>query len=67
MPGDPKPNEWNRLKVQFAALICGENAREDSIEKLFDDQIRRRFGEWITRAADRKTMINWSSINRGNK
>jgi hypothetical protein len=63
MPGDPKTNEWNLLKDQFDALVCGESAREDSVEKLFDDQIRRRFGEWITRATDRKTMANWSFIN----
>jgi hypothetical protein len=55
MPGSSKINEWNSLKDQFAALVCGESAREDSIEKLFDDQIRRRFGEWITRAANSKS------------
>ncbi|MGA9526334.1 MAG: hypothetical protein WBV82_33080 [Myxococcaceae bacterium] len=66
MPGDPKTNEWNLLKDQFDALVYGESAREDSVEKLFDDQIRRRFGEWITRATDRKTTTNWSFINRDN-
>ncbi len=64
MPGDLKTNEWNLLKDQFDALVCGEGAREDSVERLFDDQIRRRFGEWITRATDRKTMTYWSFINR---
>jgi len=64
MPGDPKTNEWNLLKDQFDALVYGESACEDSIETLFDDQIRRRFGEWITCAADRKTMTNWPSISR---
>jgi hypothetical protein len=64
MPGDPKTNEWNLLKDQFDALVYGESAREDSVEKLFDDQIRRRFGEWITGATDRKTTTNWSFINR---
>jgi hypothetical protein len=58
MPGDPKINEWNLLKDQFDVLMHGESVREDSIEKLFDDQIRRRFGEWITRAANRKTRTD---------
>ena len=51
MLGDPKTNEWNLLKDQFDVLVHGEHMRGDSIEMLFDDQIRRRFGEWITRAA----------------
>ena len=58
MPGDLKTNEWNLLKDQFDALAYGESVREDSIEKLFDDQIRRRFGEWITRTAERKTRTD---------
>jgi hypothetical protein len=58
MPGDLKTNEWNSLKDQFDALIYGESVREDSIEKLFDDQIRRRFSEWITRTAERKTRTD---------
>jgi hypothetical protein len=58
MPGDLKTNEWNSLKDQFDALMYGESVREDSIEMLFDDQIRRRFGEWITRTADRKTRAD---------
>jgi hypothetical protein len=66
MSSDPKTNEWNSLKDQFDTLVYGESAREDSIEKLFDDQIRHRFGEWKTRAANRKIMSN-SSINRDNK
>jgi hypothetical protein len=44
VPGDLKTNEWNLLKDQFDALAYSESVREDSIEKLFDDQIRRRFG-----------------------
>jgi hypothetical protein len=56
MPGDLKTNEWNSLKDQFDALMYSESVREDSIEKLFDDQIRRRFGEWITQ--DRKTRTD---------
>ena len=55
MLGDPKPNEWNLLKDKFGALVHDESVHEDSIEKLLDDQIRRRFGEWISRAAEPKT------------
>lgn len=58
MPGDPKSNEWNLLKDQFDALVHDESVREDSIETFFDDQIRRRFGDWITRAAERKTRTD---------
>jgi hypothetical protein len=32
--------------------------REDSIEKLCDDQIRRRFAEWIIWAAEHKSKTN---------
>ena len=58
MPGDPKTNEWISLKDQFDALIHGESAREDSIERLFDDQVRRRFGEWITRVCRSKLVVD---------
>jgi hypothetical protein len=47
MPGNPKTNEWNLLKDHFDAQVH-ESVHEDSIEKLFDDQTRRRFGEWIS-------------------
>ena len=55
MSGDPKTNEWNLLKDQFDALMHNEIKREDSFEKFLDDQIRRRFGEWISRAVEPKT------------
>jgi hypothetical protein len=51
---DLKANEWNLLKDQFSALVSDESMRDGSIEKFFDDQIRRRFGEWIIRAAEHK-------------
>ena len=54
MLGDPKTNEWNLLKNQFDALVHNETEHEDSFEKFLDDQIRRRFGEWIARATERK-------------
>jgi len=38
--------------------VHDESVREDSIEKLLDDKIRRRFGDWITRAAERKTRTD---------
>jgi hypothetical protein len=37
--------------------VHDESVREDSIEKLLDDKIRRRFGEWITRATERKKQL----------
>ena len=61
MLDDPKTNEWNLLKDQFDALVHDESVHEDSIEKFLDDQIRRRFGEWISRAAERKTTHLQSS------
>ncbi len=50
-----KTKEWILLKHQFDALVHDESVHEESIEKFFDDQIRRRFGELISRAAERKT------------
>jgi hypothetical protein len=58
MPSDLKTNEWNLLKDQFEALVHGESVREGSIEKFLDDQIRRRFGEFIYRAAECKTRTD---------
>lgn len=43
-------NEWTLLKDEFAALRQDEPA-EGSVEVLLDDQIRRRVGEYIMRAA----------------
>jgi hypothetical protein len=54
MLGDPKTNEWNLLKDQFDALVHDKSVHKDSIEKFLDDQIRRRFGEWISRATEPK-------------
>ena len=41
-------------KGSQTALVHDEGVREDSIENLFDDEIRRRFGEWISRVVERK-------------
>jgi hypothetical protein len=46
---DPQTNEWNLLD-QFRALVRDESMRDESIEKFFDYEIRRRFGEAISRA-----------------
>jgi hypothetical protein len=45
VPVDLKTNEWNLLRDQFRALVHNEGSREDSLEQLVDDGIRRRFGE----------------------
>ena len=44
-----KTNEWNLLKRQFDALAHDESVGPDSIEKIFDDEFRRRFSELINR------------------
>jgi len=41
----PDRSEWNLLKEQFDALVRDESARQDDLEKFFDHQIRRRFGQ----------------------
>ena len=48
------PTEWNFLKHQFDALVHGESVDADSIEKTFDEQVRRRFAEIINRDAERQ-------------
>ena len=50
MPVDLKTNEWNSLRDQFRALVRDESMRDESIEKFFDYEIRRRFGQVISRA-----------------
>ena len=51
------PTEWNSLKHQFDALVHDENVDAGSIEKTFDEQIRRRFAEMISRATDCRSGI----------
>jgi hypothetical protein len=43
--------EWNLLKQQFDELVHDESAAADRIEKIFDVEFRRRFGELINRIA----------------
>ena len=45
-----KTNEWDLLKHQFEALVHDESVDPDSIEKVLDDQVRRRIAELINRA-----------------
>jgi hypothetical protein len=58
MLGDAKTNEWSLLKDQFDALVHDETVSEGSIEMLFDDQIRRRFCEYITDALTRNSKVD---------
>ena len=46
------PAEWNLLKHQFDLLVHDKIVGADSIEKTFDEQVRRRFAETINRAAE---------------
>jgi hypothetical protein len=50
-----KTNEWTLLKDQFDALVHDEDMREGSTEMFVDGDVCRRFGEWISQAANRKT------------
>ena len=56
-------NEWTLLKDRFDVLAQGESVGSESIEKIFDDQFRRRFTEVINRAAERNSRtgyVDWS-------
>jgi hypothetical protein len=55
---DLKTNEWNLLKSQFDALVQDESVDPDRVEKMFDDQFRRRFAELINRTAERKSRTD---------
>ncbi|MGB8557658.1 MAG: hypothetical protein WCD62_04300 [Pseudolabrys sp.] len=50
MSDDPKLNEWNLLREKFDAVV-DEGARQDNLEQVLDEHIRRRFGELIAWAA----------------
>jgi hypothetical protein len=52
MARDPDASEWGMLKDYFAALADHDPAQEGQpVDALFDQQIRRRFGDWISRSA----------------
>jgi hypothetical protein len=47
------PSDSERpAKGSETSRVHDKNVGEDSIEKLFDDDIRRRFGELISRVAE---------------
>jgi hypothetical protein len=57
---DPKMSEWNALKDRFDVQAHDEC---DGVEKIFDDQFRRRFTEVINRVAERNSKtgyVDWS-------
>jgi hypothetical protein len=54
MSSNLKTNEWNSLKEEFDALARDKGVREDNLEQVLDNQIRRRFGELIAWAAGHK-------------
>ena len=56
MSDDPKLNEWNLLREKFDAVV-DEGARQDNLEQVLDEHIRRRFGELIAWAADTKLRV----------
>jgi hypothetical protein len=39
-------------KGSQTAPVHDNSVRKSSIDRLFDDEVRRRFGEWISRAAE---------------
>ena len=41
---------WNLLREKFDAVV-DEGARQDNLEQVLDEHIRRRFGELIAWAA----------------
>jgi hypothetical protein len=50
---DLQINEWNLLKGHFRALVRDESMRAE-LQKFLDSEIRRRFGEAISRAAEKE-------------
>jgi len=50
-----KTKEWNLLKRQFDALVDSDSVGAESIDKIFDEQFRRRFTELINETARRNS------------
>ena len=50
MAQDPDEKRLEALKDQFEELKRCESASGSRLEEIFDDEIRRRFGETIYRA-----------------
>jgi hypothetical protein len=40
------------IKGSQTTRVHDKGVRKSSIDRLFDDEVRRRFGEWISRAAE---------------
>jgi len=55
MSSNPKVNDWNLLQEEFDALVHNQEVREDNLEQVLDNQIRRRFGELIAWAEGHKS------------
>ena len=51
MAQDPDRNEWIAVKDQFEELKQRESQSVPDVQETFDEEIRRRFGEMISRAA----------------
>ena len=60
MPYEQQRSEWKLLKDEFDALIRNERARSDDVDKLFDDEIRRRFGEMISSSLLKRARRRYS-------
>ena len=63
MSGHRSVNEWNSLREQFHALV---REGSDNIEDIFDAQFRRRFGEFINRAAALDENIDSATLPHSN-
>jgi hypothetical protein len=55
MPSNLGPMTLGNMRTNG---VRNETEHEDSFEKFLDDQIRRRFGEWIARATERKNKTD---------
>jgi hypothetical protein len=56
MSDDPKLTERNLLREKFDAVV-DEGARQDNLEQVLDEHIRRRFGELIAWQRDTKLKV----------
>ena len=65
MSSNPKANKWNLLKEEFDALLQNKDVREDILEQVLDNQIRRRFGELIAWAKGHKSKGHHGPWPRG--
>ena len=51
MPSNPIAREWSSVREQFESLV---RKRPDNIDDLLDAEVRKRFGQFITRATERE-------------